>query len=107
MREAEALANQLDKPVVTAPPAKAEVLLAPEVIHSIPSPVNDVMDTVNSLESKIMHAMVNQEYFVETTEEVFNHFMRGQKTAYFIYKGIRVYKYGTRDDIERDETKSI
>jgi hypothetical protein len=45
--------------------------------------------------------------YIETSPEVFNHYMRGQNTPYFIYQNIRVYKYGEREAIEAKESMTV
>lgn len=82
--------------------------LSPELAaQTHASPVNDVKETINGFMDKIALAQANGEQFVETTPEVFEHYMRGQKTTYFIFQNIRVYKHGTREDIEAGEAKTV
>lgn len=72
--------------------------------QSQPAVVNDVKDTVNSFLDKIALAQSQGHEYIEITPEVFNHYMRGQKTPYFYYQNIRVYKYGEREAIETKES---
>lgn len=81
--------------------------LSPELGQSLPSPINDVRDTIASFLDKIAVAQANQEEYVEVSKEVFDHYMRGQKTPYFIYQNVRVYKYGEREAIEKDERRTV
>lgn len=90
--------------------AKAEPVMSVSLethAQSMPSPVNDVQDTVNSFLEKIAVAQSNGLTFIETTPQVFDHYMRGQKTAYFYYQGVRVYKHGEREAIEERELRTI
>ena len=114
--EAEKLAETLKLDLEDVPvkakahdPVNPKPVIKEEVIDAqrMESKVNDVKDTVNTFMDKITQAKCSGEYYVETSPEVFEHYMRGQKTAYFIYDGIRVYKYGTKEGIERDERKVI
>lgn len=91
--------------------AQAETIEAPpkmeELAQELPSAVNDVKYTVNTFMDKVAIAKANNEGFVETSPAVFDHYMRGQKTPYFLYQGIRVYKYGEREAIEEKESKTV
>lgn len=81
--------------------------LSPELGQSLPSPINDVKDTISTFLDKIAMAQANREEYIEVSKEVFDHYMRGQKTPYFIYQNIRVYKYGEREAIEQNEARSV
>ena len=72
--------------------------------QSQPSPVNDAKDTVNGFLDKIALAHAQQWDYVEVSPEVFDHYMRGQKTPYFYYQNVRVYKYGDREKVELAES---
>lgn len=69
-----------------------------ETIHGI----DDVKETINSFLDKIAVAKSLGEQFIETTQEVINHYNRrgmgGSK--YFHYEGIRVYPIGMATEIE-------
>jgi len=76
-------------------------------MNQVSSPVNDLSETTGSLTTKIMDAKMNGFNYVETTPAVFNFYTKGVETAYFWYDGVKVYKYGTKEAIDRDEAKNI
>lgn len=109
LSDAEAFAQEVSG-VETRPTPRAEVITAVSqetLAQSTPSVVNDVRDTVNSFLDKVAVAHMNKDYYIETSPDVFDHYMRGQKTEYFIYQGVRVYKYGTKDGIEEKESRTV
>jgi hypothetical protein len=65
--------------------------------------VNDTVETVSQFEMAIIQATSSKNGFIEVTEDVFNHYMKGQRTPYFFYHDIKVFRVGTRTDIERLE----
>lgn len=100
-------AEQFISNEIKVPQPKHEVVMTPELAQALPSAVNDVKDTVATFMDKVAIAKSNGDYFVEVSKEVFDHYMRGQKTSYFIYQDIRVYKYGEREGIETNERKTV
>lgn len=69
-------------------------------------PLNDTVDTVNSFLSKILSAKANTPNgeipIVETTQEVFDYYMRGQKTPFFFFQDVKVFVAGT---VEANEAR--
>lgn len=98
LKEAEMMINE--------PHLEAKNPIPEMVPDNLPSPVNDVKDTVNTFLDRIAKAQMSGDQYVEISDEVFDHYMRGQKTQYFYYQSIRVYRYGTKEAIERDEQKT-
>jgi len=94
--------------IKTEAPQKAEpVVDVQTLIQELPSKLNDVKDTVHTFLDKIAVAKSHGDKYVEVSPEIFDHYMRGQKTRYFIYQDVRVYKYGEREGIEREEARHV
>lgn len=62
--------------------------------------VDDTVDTVSLFMDSIVRAKANNIASIEVSDDVFEHYMRGQKTPYFYYQNIRVYRKGTGERIE-------
>lgn len=107
MNEAEAFTSTLEpqKPQVAPQPVAEKVVF--EAVPQDASPVNDVKDTINSFMDKVTQAKLSGINYVEVSKEIFDHYMRGQDTKYFIYQDVRVYKYGEREAIEAQEARTI
>lgn len=71
-----------------------------EIIEEPKKEVNDVAETVSQFEASIVKAGSQGHSFIEVTDDVFDHYMKGQKTPYFYYHNIKVFREGTRDRIE-------
>jgi len=77
------------------------------------SKVDDAIDTTSKVEQAIARAqqaptLPGVHKYIEVTQEVFDHYMHGTKTAYFTRgdPGVRVYIKGTRDAIESRENRT-
>jgi len=94
--------------IMSEEPKKAEpVIDVQALMQEVPSKLNDVKDTVNTFMDKIALAKMHGDKYIEVSPEIFDHYMRGQKTRYFIYQDVRVYKYGEREGIEKDEARHV
>lgn len=76
--------------------------------NPVVSSVDDTKDTVATFLDKILiakqHAIPGEIPMVETSQEIFDHYMRGQKTPYFFFQDVKVFVKGTVDEIEAKES---
>lgn len=72
--------------------------------------IDDTSETVNSFLDKVAVAQTQGQEWVETTPEVFKHFMRNDPNSKFFHYGnpsVKVCRIGDRAGIEKDFTKTV
>lgn len=72
------------------------------------SKVDDTISLVSDFHAAIAKAQNSgaQHKYIEVSPEVFHHFMQGADSKYFWHgsPGVKVFKVGTRDEIEKEES---
>ena len=66
-------------------------------------------ETINSFFDKIHKATIEGQEWVETTDEILNHYNKGGlgKSGYFIFQNIKVCGYGKSADIQKQEARQL
>ena len=111
IEQAKKASQKYNKVEIVEEPPKGRTMTidAAQKMDDPPSKTDDPTETPNGLISKVAAAKTMNESFVETSKEIFDFFMKNQKhpSRYFMMDGVRVYKYGEREAIEKDEAKIV
>lgn len=67
-----------------------------------------IIDSPDKFQSAIGNAQLDDLDYIEVEEKLFKHLVKNSKTKYLTYgkPGIKVYKRGTREEIEAEESMS-
>ncbi len=70
---------------------------------------DQVIGSIPDFRAAVGQAQLSGQDYVIVTDEIFKYLLNGGKSSYICYGSptIRVYKEGTRDKIEADESKSV
>jgi hypothetical protein len=71
--------------------------------------IEQVASNPHEFQVMVGKAQMSQDRVVEVTAELFDYLLNGQKAPFIMYgnPGVRVYKVGTRDEIERREDMTL
>ena len=86
------------------------ILTMPEMTEGpvVSGDVPEVIDNPEDFRMAIGQAQMEHHDSIEVSEKVFNYIIKNNKTKYFTYgsPGIKVYKVGTKEALDREESMS-
>ncbi len=88
--------------------AQKLILTMPEMVEgpTVTGEVPTIIDNPEDFRMAVGNAQMNGEDSIEVSDKVFNYIIKNNKTKYFTYgsPGIKVYKVGTKDELDREES---
>jgi len=91
--------------------ALGEIKTVPDLVTAPDVPEEEtlgVIDDPQDFRVAVGNAQMEGHEYIEVSERLFNHLARKSKTAYLTYgePGVKVFKVGTREEIEKIEKMS-
>jgi hypothetical protein len=88
--------------------SKGIIQSMPEMVEGpvVTGDTPEVIDNPEDFRMAVGNAQMNGEDSIEVSEKVFNYIIKNNKTKYFTYgsPGIKVYKVGTKCELDREES---